>query len=177
MARVTVEDCIPIVSNRFELVLYAAERSRAIARGSEITVQKDDDKDAVVALREIAEGNMDLEALQEGIVRSLQKHFERDEADEDPVEAYARSLGLDSVPISPDADILSASEVEEASAPDAEQAGMHVADSAADLAAGGEEGDEGEAEAEMAGEDVLGEEDIGLGAGPDETEFDETGED
>ena len=95
MARVTVEDCIPVVNNRFELVLYAAERSRAIARGSEITVQKDDDKDSVVALREIADGNLDLGALQEGIVRALQKHFERDETDEDPVEAYARSLGLD----------------------------------------------------------------------------------
>ena len=102
MARVTVEDCIPVVNNRFELVLYAAERSRAIARGSEITVQKDDDKDSVVALREIADGNLDLEALQEGIVRSLQKHFERDETDEDPVEAYARSLGLDAVPVTPE---------------------------------------------------------------------------
>ena len=154
MARVTVEDCIPIVNNRFELVLYAAERSRAIARGSEITVQKDDDKDSVVALREIADGKLDLEALQEGIVRALQKHFERDEADEDPVEAYARSLGLDAVPVMPDADMLSASEVEAASLPDAAEAGLRLADSADELNAG-DDGDEGaatEAGAEEAAE-------------------------
>ena len=160
MARVTVEDCIPVVNNRFELVLYAAERSRAIGRGSEITVQKDDDKDSVVALREIADGNLDLAALQEGIVRSLQKHFERDETDEDPVEAYARSLGLDTVPVMPEADMLSASEVEAASVPDAERAGMHVAESAAELNAEEEESAE-----------------AGLESEPDAAEFDDAGED
>ena len=171
MARVTVEDCIPVVNNRLELVLYAAERSRAIARGSEITVQKDDDKDSVVALREIADGNLDLEALQEGIVRSLQKHFERDETDEDPVEAYARSLGLDTVPVMPDADILSASEVEAASVPDAELAGMRVAESAAELGGGEEEG------AEAGLEEDASEMAIGLESEPDAAEFDDAGED
>ncbi|MDE0710926.1 MAG: DNA-directed RNA polymerase subunit omega [Rhodospirillales bacterium] len=174
MARVTVEDCIPVVNNRFELVLYAAERSRAIARGSEITVQKDDDKDSVVALREIAEGNLDLEALQEGIVRSLQNHFERDEADEDPIEAYARSLGLDQVPVVPDADMLSSSEVEAASVPDAEQAGMHVADSAAELNSGDDEDTDMEGDLDDREEPDMA---LGLEAEPGDAGFDEAGED
>ncbi len=175
MARVTVEDCIPVVSNRFDLVLYAAERSRAIGRGSEITVQKDDDKDSVVALREIAEGNLDLASLQEGIVRSLQKHFERDDADEDPVEAYARSLGLDQVAVTPDADILSESEVEAASMPDAEKAGMHVAESAADLSSA-DGADEEEIESGLDDVDQAVDE-MGLGADHEDAAIDDPADD
>ncbi len=171
MARVTVEDCLPVVSNRFDLVLYAAERARAIARGSEITVQKDDDKDSVVALREIAENNLDLEALQEGIVRSLQNHFERDEAEDDPVEAYARSLGLDGVPEVAPGQVLSESEVEAASMSDAEQAGMHVTESALELNAG----DDGDRADEDPGTEARGR--PASEAESDGTDLDDAGED
>lgn len=73
MARVTVEDCILKVPNRFELVALAAKRSREISAGSSITVSRDNDKNPVVALREIAEGNLNLTAMTENIVKSLQR--------------------------------------------------------------------------------------------------------
>ena len=63
MARVTVEDCIEIVQNRFELVMLSAQRARSLSSGSELTVDRDNDKNPVVALREIAEENLDLEDL------------------------------------------------------------------------------------------------------------------
>ena len=73
MARVTVEDCIDKVSNRFDLVLLAAERAREISGGAELTVDRDRDKNPVVALREIAEETVRPAQLQEGLVQSLQK--------------------------------------------------------------------------------------------------------
>ena len=71
MARVTVEDCILQVPNRFELVLKAAQRARNISRGEELTLDRDNDKNPVVALREIADQTVDLEALEQDIVKSL----------------------------------------------------------------------------------------------------------
>ena len=65
MARVTVEDCVKKVSNRYELVLLAARRARDISAGSPLTIDRDNDKNTVVALREIAEENIDLESLRE----------------------------------------------------------------------------------------------------------------
>ncbi len=81
MARVTVEDCIEKVPNRFELVLLAAFRARQISQGAPLTVERDNDKNSVVALREIAEGTIDVEDLKEQLIHSLQKHAEVDEAE------------------------------------------------------------------------------------------------
>lgn len=73
MARVTVEDCILKVPNRFELVMLAAQRARNLHRGEAPTVDRDNDKNPVVALREIAEGTIDLEAVRNDLIKSLQR--------------------------------------------------------------------------------------------------------
>ena len=83
MARVTVEDCVERIPNRFELVMLAAKRSREIASGSVLTVERDNDKNPVVALREIADETVPLGDLREELVRGLQKHIEVDEPEED----------------------------------------------------------------------------------------------
>lgn len=85
MARVTVEDCIEKVPNRFQLVLLAAHRARMIRQGSPLTVDRDNDKDPVVALREIADESVDLEAVREAYVLNLQeeKPSEDTEREED----------------------------------------------------------------------------------------------
>jgi DNA-directed RNA polymerase subunit omega len=79
MARVTVEDCVDKVPNRFELVLLAAHRARAIANGSQITVESENDKNPVIALREIAATTVPPEDLMEGLIHSIQKNVEVDE--------------------------------------------------------------------------------------------------
>jgi DNA-directed RNA polymerase subunit omega len=83
MARVTVEDCIVQVPNRFELVLLAAQRARNIARGEELTLDRDNDKNPVVALREVAEERVDLDRLEADLVRSLSRAPEPEPADEE----------------------------------------------------------------------------------------------
>ena len=82
MARVTVEDCVLKVPNRFELVLLAAQRAREITSGAPLTLDRDDDKNPVIALREIAEDTVGLEHLKSSVVRSMQKHVEIDEPEE-----------------------------------------------------------------------------------------------
>ena len=89
MARVTVEDCVTKIPNRFELVMLAAQRARSIAAGAELTLDRDNDKNPVVALREIADETIDLDDLREGLVKSLQKHVEMDEPEEDEVDLIA----------------------------------------------------------------------------------------
>lgn len=79
MARVTVEDCTQVVQSRFELVLLAAQRARALSTGAEITIDRDKDKDAVVALREIAGRTVSAEKLREMLVRSCQEKVNVDE--------------------------------------------------------------------------------------------------
>jgi DNA-directed RNA polymerase subunit omega len=79
VARVTVEDCIEKVDNRFDLVLMAAHRARMISAGSVITVDRDNDKNPVVALREIGDGTISPEDLREDLIHSLQKYVEVDE--------------------------------------------------------------------------------------------------
>lgn len=79
MARVTVEDCVDKVPNRFELVLLSAHRARAMSAGSELTVDRDNDKNPVVALREIAERTIVPEDLREDLIGSMQKRVETDE--------------------------------------------------------------------------------------------------
>ena len=86
MARVTVEDCIEKVANRFDLVLVASHRARMIAGGAEITIPKDNDKDPVVALREIADSQVTPEDLREELIHSLQKHVEVDEPEDDEMD-------------------------------------------------------------------------------------------
>lgn len=82
MARVTVEDCIEKVENRFDLVLMAAHRSRMISSGAQITVNRDNDKNPVVALREIGDSTISPEDLREDLIHSLQKYVEVDEPEE-----------------------------------------------------------------------------------------------
>ena len=83
MARVTVEDCIDKVDNRFELVLLASHRARQISQGAQITVDRDNDKNPVVALREIADETLAPDDLKEDLIHSLQKHVEVDEPESD----------------------------------------------------------------------------------------------
>ncbi|MFN3232103.1 MAG: DNA-directed RNA polymerase subunit omega [Alphaproteobacteria bacterium] len=83
MARVTVEDCIDKVDGRFELVLLAAQRAREISSGAVLTIDRDNDKDPVVALREIADETLTAEELREARIKTLQRYVERDEPEED----------------------------------------------------------------------------------------------
>ena len=92
MARVTVEDCVLKVPNRFDLVMLAAQRSREIASGAQLTVDRDRDKNPVVALREIAEETTDLGNLGESLIQSMQKHVEIDEPEEDAPEFDVPSI-------------------------------------------------------------------------------------
>jgi DNA-directed RNA polymerase subunit omega len=89
MARVTVEDCILKVPNRFELVLYAAQRARNISRGEELTLDRDNDKNPVVALREIADDTVELPALEADLVKSLQRAPEPEPAEEEVLDLIA----------------------------------------------------------------------------------------
>jgi DNA-directed RNA polymerase subunit omega len=87
MARVTVEDCIDKVENRFELILVASHRARMISSGASITVERDNDKNPVVALREIADTTLSPEDLMEDLIHSLQRHVEVDEPESEVVPA------------------------------------------------------------------------------------------
>src|SRR6187551_948796 len=89
MARVTVEDCIDKVDNRFELVLLAGHRARQISQGAQITIPRDNDKNPVVALREIADETLSPDDLKEDLIHSLQKHVEVDEPEPDPASLIA----------------------------------------------------------------------------------------
>lgn len=89
MARVTVEDCIDKVENRFELVLLASHRARMISSGASLTVDRDNDKNPVVALREIADETVAPGDLREELIHSLQKYVEVDEPEAEPVPMIA----------------------------------------------------------------------------------------
>ncbi len=100
MARVTVEDCVDKVSNRFELVLLAAHRARAIANGSAITIEPENDKNPVLALREIADETVVVGDMRESLIHSIQKNVEVDEPEAGSVpmltsERRPNSLGRD----------------------------------------------------------------------------------
>jgi len=84
MARVTVEDCIVKIPNRFKLVMIASQRSRELSKGLDLTIERDNDKNPVVALREIADDTVNLDDLEESLIRGQQKHIDVDEeANED----------------------------------------------------------------------------------------------
>lgn len=91
MARVTVEDCVDKISNRFDLVLLAAQRARQISGGAELTIDRDRDKNPVVALREIAEETVKPKHLQEAVVQSLQRVQIDDEDEVDEIGSLAAS--------------------------------------------------------------------------------------
>lgn len=95
MARVTVEDCIDKVENRFELVLLASHRARMISSGSPITIDRDNDKNPVVALREIADETISPEDLNEEFIHSLQKFVEVDEPEPESVPMVAVAASSD----------------------------------------------------------------------------------
>ena len=92
MARVTVEDCIDKVDNRFELVLLASHRARLISQGAPITIDRDNDKNPVVALREIADETLSPGDLKEDLIHSLQKHVEVDEPEAAAVTAKSDAV-------------------------------------------------------------------------------------
>lgn len=110
MARVTVEDCVQKVPNRFELVMLAAQRARDISSGMPITLDRDNDKNPVIALREIAEEKLDNEVLRNSLVRGHQKTFEADEPEEEIVDfiqseqELARNMAVNDVLGGDDAD-------------------------------------------------------------------------
>ena len=85
MARVTVEDCILKIPNRFDLVISAAKRARDITAGIEVTVEKDNDKNPIIALREIADGDLDFDVIKENIIKDLQRVHE-DNTDEEELD-------------------------------------------------------------------------------------------
>lgn len=93
MARVTVEDCVDKVTNRFELVLFAAHRARGMSAGAELLVDRDNDKNPVVALREIADEKLVPDEVREDLIGSLQKQVDVDEPEEDVVAPAASSAG------------------------------------------------------------------------------------
>src|SRR5215469_9523530 len=93
MARVTVEDCVVKVPNRFDLVLVAAQRAREITAGAPLTLDRDDDKNPVVALREIADETVPVDRLQDQLIRGMQKHVEIDEPEE-AIELESNLFGI-----------------------------------------------------------------------------------
>lgn len=118
MARVTVEDCVLKVPNRFELVMKAAQRARDISSGAPLSVDRDNDKNPVVALREIAEETVSLDALGNALIQGLQKQSEQDEPEEDIVEfdtpvmppAGEEALLQEEAPVAPEAEEDTASD-------------------------------------------------------------------
>jgi len=98
MARVTVEDCVEQIPNRFELVILAAERAKNIASGAPLTIDRDNDKNPVVALREIAGSNIDAEALREIHISNLQKNNRVEESSEENLFAEKQeSIGKEAI--------------------------------------------------------------------------------
>ena len=94
MARVTVEDCVLKIPNRFDLVMVASQRAREIAAGASITLDRDNDKNPGVALREIADETINLDGLRESLVKGLQRQVEVDEPEEEILEVMADEQAL-----------------------------------------------------------------------------------
>lgn len=94
MARVTVEDCIDKIPNRYELLMVAAQRAKDISTGAPLTIARDNDKNSVVALREIADETISIEELQRSLVMGLQKYVEVEEPEEEELEILAAEKEL-----------------------------------------------------------------------------------
>jgi DNA-directed RNA polymerase subunit omega len=101
MARVTVEDCIDKVPNRFELVLLTSHRARMISQGAALTVDRDNDKNPVVALREVADETIDKDDMREDLVHSMQLHVEVDEPEPDVVPLLTSAVNTGLMPADP----------------------------------------------------------------------------
>jgi len=112
MARVTVEDCIDKIPNRFDLVMLSSQRARQISAGEEILVERDNDKNPVVALREIADEKVSVDELSESVITSFQKHVEVDEPEEDDMAALMSAQDW----VSGEADAVEAARSREAAA-------------------------------------------------------------
>jgi DNA-directed RNA polymerase subunit omega len=104
MARVTVEDCVDKVPNRFDLVMLAAHRARSVADGAPITIDRNNDKNPVVALREIAEESLSVDDLREQSIESYQRHIEVDEPEEDNMALLMGGQEQDPMPATDDLD-------------------------------------------------------------------------
>jgi DNA-directed RNA polymerase subunit omega len=107
MARVTVEDCVEQVPNRFELILLAAQRARMIREGSPMTVDRDNDKDPVVSLREIADRTVDLKVVKEALISELQEVRPGEEE-----EREADRIALQTAPVATEEDVMRAYQAE-----------------------------------------------------------------
>lgn len=120
MARVTVEDCIDKIPNRFRLVLMAAHRARNISAGSELTIDRDNDKNPVVALREIADETLDMDSLKDSLVNGLQRVLPSEDEEESAREERGQQLeALPSPPVELDeAEMLKALQNDRDGAPD-----------------------------------------------------------
>jgi len=123
MARVTVEDCIEKLPNRYELLMVAAQRAKDIEQGSPIRVERDNDKNSVVALREIAEDKVSIEDLQKSLVLNLQKYVEVEEPEEEEIEIIAAEKELADLDAQFDASMLLDDSLED---------GMQIKDDASD---------------------------------------------
>ena len=116
MARVTVEDCIEKIPNRFDLVLTASQRARGIMKGDLPTIERDNDKNPVIALREIAAETVDLEGLNDGLIKKMQRLSVQEEHDELPVDVAVVDVDLSEM-------------IGDYSEAEGEEAGMHVSSS------------------------------------------------
>jgi DNA-directed RNA polymerase subunit omega len=148
MARVTVEDCVVRVPNRFELVLLAAQRAREITSGAPLSLDRDDDKNPVVALREIAEDTVALDHLQESLVRGMQKHVEMDEPEEAP-ELEQTLFGI----ADPTGPVISENEVDEEAVEEELEEDLLAVEEEEDLPELAEEEEEGAEEEEEGAEE------------------------
>jgi DNA-directed RNA polymerase subunit omega len=128
MARVTVEDCVDKIPNRFELVLLAGHRARAISAGAPLTLDRDNDKNPVVALREIADRTVEAEGLRDSMVTGLQKYAEVDEGDADAQALLESEEGNDPISEITEEELLRALQAEAA-----EPRPVHTEESAEDI--------------------------------------------
>ena len=124
MARVTVEDCVEKIPNRYELLMVAAQRAKDIEQGAPLRVDRDNDKNAVVALREIAEDKVSIEDLQKSLVLNLQKYVEVEEPEEEEIEIIAAEKELADLDAQFDTSML---------IDDSEDTGMQIKDEAGDV--------------------------------------------
>ena len=124
MARVTVEDCVEKIPNRYELLMVAAQRAKDIEQGAPLRVDRDNDKNAVVALREIAEDKVSIEDLQKSLVLNLQKYVEVEEPEEEEIEIIAAEKELADLDAQFDTSML---------IDDSEDSGMQIKDEAGDV--------------------------------------------
>ena len=159
MARVTVEDCVVKVPNRFELVLLAAQRAREITSGAPLSLDRDDDKNPVVALREIADETVGLDHLKDSLVRGMQKHVEMDEPEEAPELDQALFAVVDAVGA-----VITEDEIDEEAVEDeVEEDLLSVEDEAVELGdepLGQDESAEDEAAEDETEDDIAGDETV-----------------